>query len=1214
MTAPYVGPSPFCGDQHLFGRDTEIEELQWRLVADRIIVLYSSSGAGKTSLLMAKNGLVAQLRERFHVLPVLRVGSADGTDPTIAMLRQLESGGFGPMRDGDTLLTYFDRIAIPEAHPPKRLLLVLDQFEEIFTNFTSLAEQRKFFLQLGELLSRETSPIWLIVSMREEYFSWLDSFRDVVPTRLVNTFRLNLLSTDQAVAAMKGPAEAAGVAFPVEAGQDAATYLVRKLSMVRRRTPGGASEPRAGNTVEAVQLQVICVDLWSRLSTNDRHFNTIRVADVLNYKPETALLDYCDKALSEATAKPPRASALRDWIDQRLLTPSGLRAPAMIDPADGNCPTPQELSALEEVHLIRRLSREDGDWYELAHDSVAGPVRRSIENWRTKNLEMWQQQARAWHLGGEQHAYFKMLPRRSKQNIPKLIVQNSYSEVERRFLVAYGLYTRQKWLWRSIFGLAALVIAIFSLLSWERLKAEADLLATRNAIAIQAGVLSILDSKPTLDLGARAVVAGTELQDKNVDAVAVDFRTLLGEYLNKARQIEKVESRGSGISKMILLDRDHRVVAEIGYGRRAVEVSETNGNGEVWKISDDDLKKIHPQGVRALALLGDGGLATGDSDGSLQIWNVKMRRPISTPFVASNGEHAPLMRSAVRAITSANGILYAGYELGVVAAWDLNSPQSANAQPLWTARLPSRVSALAIFKSGDTVAAADISSDEQVTLLKYANGKVKVVKLAAVPKEEDYKGAFYSIAISPDDRFVVAGNRAGKIHVWDIATRAHLWRIDAHDQTVAQLKFLRNGNLLSVGWDGRLKLWMFPPGGKLAPLGKTILEFPRQLISMAPVPDEQTVYVTTEKGDVLRVSLSTDKHPIGQLLAKQGTISRLVESGEQLRLITAARNSLMMSSLDGRTSLPRNTVRTSLPMIVDTARAESAKALFVAQKDQVIAFRDNQPEGKRLESLRLPSNEEIMSIHVDDSGSLLVARTQTTESPRRSRTRVWALSPATLTVLSCEIQLPTSFPRAPRFVAFRPFSSDFITVEMDTILVWSHKENSLGCPEIQEGSYRIPAKQGEIDAIAFDPSGKLLWVSNFIGQLYLVALDSKEPQVSVIKDDSTTVPSALAVSANHTVAMGDTSGRLYVIPPGSPQPVQIGQDFHDSQITSLAISRDGNWLVSSSDVGTAVWDLRIETWIRKACELAANRSFNADENEKYFKRVTEKPTPCATSG
>lgn len=144
MKAPYVGPSPFSAEQTLFGRDADIKQLQWRLISDRIIVLYSPSGAGKTSLLMAKNGLLSTLTTRFHVLPVQRIAQADDTDPVASLLQRLEQGRFGSIRPNDTLLTYFNRITLPKSDPPKRLLLVLDQFEEVLTCNVTPERQKVF--------------------------------------------------------------------------------------------------------------------------------------------------------------------------------------------------------------------------------------------------------------------------------------------------------------------------------------------------------------------------------------------------------------------------------------------------------------------------------------------------------------------------------------------------------------------------------------------------------------------------------------------------------------------------------------------------------------------------------------------------------------------------------------------------------------------------------------------------------------------------------------------------------------------------------------------------------------------------------------------------------------------------------------------------------------------------------------------------------------
>jgi len=1199
MNNPYVGPGPFGNNQHLFGRDAEIEELQWRLIADRIIVLYSPSGAGKTSLLMAKNGLISRLTERFHVLPVLRTVRKETTAPVTALLLQLEESGFAVKEQNDTLISYFSRLEIPQAHPAKRILLVLDQFEEIFTSGASADEHREFFNQLGDLLSK--SPIWLIASMREEYFSWLDSFRDVIPTRLSNTFRLTQLTTEQAVEAVKGPTDDLGVQFPVQDGQDAATWLVRELSNVRVRTAAGVVENRQGSSVEPVLLQVICSDLWDRLSANGKNVTTIHVGDLANYNPETALQDYCDKALEMTASKPQRGSRLRDWIDRRLLTHSGLRAPAMIDPTDKDCPTVQELSLLEGVHLIRRQCRDDGEWYELAHDRLASPIRRSIESWRLKNLEIWQQLAHAWHLGGEQSSYFKTLPRRSTRHFPKLTTDDQFSETETRFLNAYRQYHSSKWRWHGAwaFAFAAIVIGLF--LSMRQIETQAKLVATRNTNAVQAGVLSILGAKPGVDLGALATVVGTQLQEKAPESVGLNFRTLLSDYLNKSRQIESIDSLGIGKSRVVLVDQSRLILAEIGNDRYFVEVREAMSPNQTWRFDTEVLRQAHPKGIRTLAVLGDDQLATGDSDGVIQIWNLSTRKPIGKAIVKAGDLNTLRMQSPVRSMVSAGGILYAGFDKGAIAAWRLSQSKDTDAEPLWSARLPSRASALATFNAGTAVAVADISSNEQVTLFNYVNNKLERVSLSASPKEGNFKGAFYSIATSADGQFVAAGNRAGRIYVWNMQTRKLLLRIDAHDRSVVQLKYLQDGSLLSGGWDGRLKRWGFTPDAQALLRTRTVVEFPRQLVSIAPLTEGRAVFITTEKGDLVKVALDVDKHPFGKLLPNEGSFARIINDSDNLQVFTEGRHRLTASILDPKTGA-FNQIRTNeLPGVVSIASAQLAKALFVAQPHQVYIFRDQQTEGEVLVNLPLPASDNIMSINVNSSGTLLRVETA-------SRNLLLALSPSGEVL--CELKPPTSFPHTIRILAFRPNSSDFATVISDKLLFWTVNDSPSGCPVIQPASYTISKERGDILALTFDSSGRFLWFGNIVGQLYSAKLDDAKPVAEPYKGASTVEPVALAVSDNGTIAMGDSNGRLYVFQPGSSLPMEVGQDFHDSDINNLALSRDGQWLVSSSKSGTAIWDLRLQTWIKRACDLATDRDFTDEEIEQYFKPVAERLSPC----
>ena len=69
---PYVGPRSFQVGERIYGRKREANQLLNLIVAERIVLLHSPSGAGKTSLIQA--ALIPRLKKmRFLVLPVVRV-------------------------------------------------------------------------------------------------------------------------------------------------------------------------------------------------------------------------------------------------------------------------------------------------------------------------------------------------------------------------------------------------------------------------------------------------------------------------------------------------------------------------------------------------------------------------------------------------------------------------------------------------------------------------------------------------------------------------------------------------------------------------------------------------------------------------------------------------------------------------------------------------------------------------------------------------------------------------------------------------------------------------------------------------------------------------------------------------------------------------------------------------------------------------------------
>src|SRR5262249_59152169 len=68
---PFVGPHPIETGRKIFGRDREIDDLYYLLSAERIVMLHSPSGVGKSSLIQA--GLLPRLTERFDAWGPTRV-------------------------------------------------------------------------------------------------------------------------------------------------------------------------------------------------------------------------------------------------------------------------------------------------------------------------------------------------------------------------------------------------------------------------------------------------------------------------------------------------------------------------------------------------------------------------------------------------------------------------------------------------------------------------------------------------------------------------------------------------------------------------------------------------------------------------------------------------------------------------------------------------------------------------------------------------------------------------------------------------------------------------------------------------------------------------------------------------------------------------------------------------------------------------------------
>lgn len=464
----YPGPDPFTSEyEHLFfGREDEKYALLSLVAVNRLTVVFGRSGTGKSSLLNA--GLVPELEKNYHIIIPRFTGYSDKTGETekvsitpretfIGKITEHSKEQYflqGELTNSEKTNMWYavknlqkknvleKKRSSDPAKEKKGILIIMDQFEEIFTypeedirDFgVGLGEvinnrmpdqiQRKFYniidqqVKLGKHSGKvitadadeqisipetletdlelvESEPLLkIIVGIRSDKLSKLENYSAFISGIFNNMFEIKQLTVAKAEKAIIEPAlkELKGVEF------DSSKFLYDRTAVEKICSYMQSQADKKDNRIEAFQLQMICQRIEQMVIEGqfiaERDGLPLVTAaklpslnDVVK-KYYKNVLFLKDKNKKDVFGKADRLF-IRYLIERKLINrktrtrlsiDQGLIEPIGI--------SENILNILIDNRLIRvEPNTVHGQSYEICHDTMIGPLMEADEDEEIGNLD-----------------------------------------------------------------------------------------------------------------------------------------------------------------------------------------------------------------------------------------------------------------------------------------------------------------------------------------------------------------------------------------------------------------------------------------------------------------------------------------------------------------------------------------------------------------------------------------------------------------------------------------------------------------------------------------------------------------------------------------------------------------------------------------------------------------------------------------------------------